>query len=66
MKLGEVVIHHIETAAKKAGVKFDADCRAELVNEFEALDQRLEAIETRLDELERTPAFVENWRDRRP
>jgi hypothetical protein len=50
----QTVIHHIEQAARRAGVKFDADCRAELVAVFEAEEQRIARIEAaiaRLDDL---------------
>jgi len=39
------IIHHIEQAAKRAGVNFDADCRAECVADVESLVQRLERAE---------------------
>jgi hypothetical protein len=44
-ELKQTVIHHIEQAAQKAGVNFDADCRAELVECFDAAERRIARLE---------------------
>ena len=50
-ELQSSVIHHIEQAARKAGVRFDADCRAELEADFSAAEDRIATIERRLSAL---------------
>jgi hypothetical protein len=75
-ELKDTVIHHIEQAAKKAGVRFDIDCYVELVAVFDAAEQRITQLEARLTALEESVSVVENdvealseyqanWRNRR-
>ncbi len=58
------LIHHIRHAAKAAGVRWSADCDAELQAEQEALEARFEQLEAQVRALQErldTP----DWRDRR-
>jgi hypothetical protein len=50
-ELAQTLIYHVERAAKKAGVNFDADCRAELEAVFEAADDRITRLEARVQRL---------------
>jgi uncharacterized protein YceH (UPF0502 family) len=48
------VRHHLARIAKKAGAGWDPDCDTELIAELEALEARLQDMESRLLELEKT------------
>lgn len=51
IELSSVVIHHIAQAAKKAGVRFDNDCLAELESAFQAAEDRIVELERMVERL---------------
>jgi len=63
-ELKSTVIHHIEQAALKAGVRFDRDCRAELEADFDAAERRIARIDQELQDL-RENINTPDWRERR-
>lgn len=65
------VMHHLEQAARKAGVQFDGECRAELEADFDAAEARIARLEAALVGLkEGTADLIDrldtpDWRERR-